>query len=71
LLKDSLYLKNEFRANEKKSTSRGVAVGGRNLYRQYLSRFKSYKFEIPATLRQLGWIDAPHTQKFEIMKSLE
>jgi hypothetical protein len=28
-------------------------------------------FEISATLRQLGWIDAPHTQNFEILKSLE
>jgi hypothetical protein len=24
-----------------------------------------------ATLRHLGWIDAPHTQNFEILKSLE
>jgi hypothetical protein len=40
-------------------------VVGRNLYRQYLSRLKGYRFEISATLRQLGWIDAPHTQNFE------
>jgi hypothetical protein len=24
-----------------------------------------------ATLRQLGWIDTPHTQNFEILKPLE
>jgi hypothetical protein len=24
-----------------------------------------------STLRQLGWIDPPHTQNFEILKSLE
>jgi hypothetical protein len=24
-----------------------------------------------ATLRQLGWINAPHTQNFEILNSLE
>jgi hypothetical protein len=44
---------------------------GRNLYRRYLSRLKGYRFEILATLRQLGWIYAPHTQNFEILKSLE
>jgi hypothetical protein len=48
-------------------------VVGRNLYRRYLSRLEGYRFEISATLRQfqLGWIDAPHTQNFEILKSLE
>jgi hypothetical protein len=44
---------------------------GRNLCRRYLSRLKGYRFEISATLRQLAWIDAPHTQNFEILKSLE
>jgi hypothetical protein len=29
---------------------------GRNLCRRYLSRLKGYRFEISATLRQLGWI---------------
>jgi hypothetical protein len=47
------------------------SVVGRNLYRRYLSRLKGYTFEISATLRQLGWIDAPHTSNFEILKSLE
>jgi hypothetical protein len=41
------------------------------LYRRYLSRLKGYSFEISAILRQLGWINAPHTQNFEILKSLE
>jgi hypothetical protein len=40
-------------------------VVGRNLYQRYLSRLKGYRFEISATLRQLGWIDAPHTQNFK------
>jgi hypothetical protein len=44
---------------------------GRNLCRRYLSRLKGYRFEISATLRQLGWIDAPHTQNFEILEYLE
>jgi hypothetical protein len=44
---------------------------GRNLYQRNLSRLKGYRFEISATLRQLNWIDAPHTQNFEILKSLE
>jgi hypothetical protein len=44
---------------------------GRNLCRRYLSRLEGYRFEISAILRQLGWIDAPHTQNFEILKSLE
>jgi hypothetical protein len=44
---------------------------GRNLYARYLSRLKGYRFEIPATLRHLGWIDAPHTKNSEILKSLE
>jgi hypothetical protein len=52
-------------------TRRCRPVVGRNLYRRYLSRLKSYSFEVSATLRQLGWIDAPHTQSFEILKSLE
>jgi hypothetical protein len=43
----------------------------RNLCRQYLSRLKGYRFEISANLRQLGWIDAPHTQNFENLESLE
>jgi hypothetical protein len=42
-----------------------------NLYRRYLSRLKGYRFEIWATLRQLGWIDAPHTHSFDILTSLE
>jgi hypothetical protein len=46
-------------------------VVGRNLCRRYLSRITGYRFEISATLRQLGWIDAPNTQNFEILKSLE
>jgi hypothetical protein len=29
------------------------------------------RFPFPFTLRQLGWIDAPHTLNFEILKSLE
>jgi hypothetical protein len=41
------------------------------LYRQYLSRRKSYRFESSATLRHLGWIDATHTQNFENLKSLQ
>jgi hypothetical protein len=52
-------------------TRRCRTVVGRNLYRRYLSRLKGYRFEISATLRQLGWIDAPHTQNYEILKSLE
>jgi hypothetical protein len=48
----------------------GLGVG-RNLYRRYLSRLKGYRFEILAILRQLSWIDAPHTQNFEIFKFLE
>jgi hypothetical protein len=36
-----------------------------------ISAVKGYRFEISVTLRQLGWIDAPHTQNFEILKSLE
>jgi hypothetical protein len=45
-------------------------VVNRNLYRRYLSRFKG-RFEISGLLRQLGWIDAPNTQNFEILKYLE
>jgi hypothetical protein len=41
------------------------------LCRRYLSRFKGYRFEISATLGHLGWIDAPYTQNFEILKSLK
>jgi hypothetical protein len=44
---------------------------GRNLYRRYLSRLKGFRFEISATLRQLGWIDESYTQIFGILKSLE
>jgi hypothetical protein len=32
-------------------------------------RLKGYRFEISATLRQLGWIDTPHTQNFEISRA--
>jgi hypothetical protein len=65
--------KNKFRAKKKfPSATRRCHPGvGRNLCRRYLSRLKSYRFEISAILRQLGWIDAPHTQNFEILKSLE
>jgi hypothetical protein len=52
-------------------TRRCRMVVGRNLYRRYLSHLKGYIFEISATLRQLGWIDAPQTKNFEILKSLE
>jgi hypothetical protein len=41
------------------------------LYRRYISRLKGYRLEITATFRQLGWIDALHTQNSEILKSLE
>jgi hypothetical protein len=41
---------------------------GRYLFRRYLSRLKGYRFEISATFRHLGWIDAPHTQNFEISR---
>jgi hypothetical protein len=41
------------------------------LYRRYLSHPKGYRFEVSATLRQLGWIDVPHTQNIEILKFLE
>jgi hypothetical protein len=56
--------------NNNLSVTRRCRPGvGRNLYRRYLSRFKCYlSFAI---LRQLGWIDAPHIQNFEILKSLE
>jgi uncharacterized Fe-S radical SAM superfamily protein PflX len=37
----------------------------------YLSRLKYYRFEISATLHHLGWIDAPHSQNFEILESLK
>jgi hypothetical protein len=43
---------------------------GRNLCRRYLSHLKGYRFKISITLRKLGWIDAPHTQNYEILKSL-
>jgi hypothetical protein len=33
--------------------------------------FTCKKIEILAALSHLGWIDAPHTQNFEILKSLE
>jgi hypothetical protein len=35
------------------------------------ARLKCYRIEIFATHHHLGWIDAPHDQKFEILKSLE
>jgi hypothetical protein len=44
---------------------------GQNLYRRYLSHLKGYRFEISATFCQLCSIETPHTQKFEILKSLE
>ena len=47
------------------------AVVGRNLWVPYLSRLTCYKIQIFATLCHFGWIDAPHTQNFEILKSLE
>jgi hypothetical protein len=54
------------------SVTRRCCLGvGRNLCRRYLSRLKGYRFEISTIFRQLGWIDAPHTQNFEILKSLE
>jgi hypothetical protein len=40
-----------------------------DLYRRYLSRLNCYRFEISATLHHLGWIDAPHTQNFEISRA--
>jgi hypothetical protein len=44
----------------------------RNLYRRYLSRLnKGNRFEFSTTLHYLEWIDAPHTQNFEILKALE
>jgi hypothetical protein len=62
---------NEFRAKNyfPSVTRRCRPVVGRNLYRRYLSRLKGYRFEIWATLRRLGWIDAPHTQIFEISRA--
>jgi hypothetical protein len=74
-MKNCFYFpQNEFRAKKifPSVTRRCRPVVGRNLYRRYLSRlFKSYRFEILANLQQLGWIHAPHTQNFEILKSLE
>jgi hypothetical protein len=35
------------------------------------SRLKGYRFEISAILHNLGWIDAPHSQNFGILISLE
>jgi hypothetical protein len=64
--------KNKYGAKKNPSVTRRCRPGvSRNLYRQYLSRLKGYRFEISAALRQFGWIDAPHTQNFEILKSLE
>jgi hypothetical protein len=62
--------KNEFRVknNFPSVTRRCRPVVERNLYRLYLSRLRGYRFEISAILRQLGWIDAPYTQNFEILK---
>jgi hypothetical protein len=37
----------------------------------FFNRLKGCRFEILVTLRQLGWIDIPHTPNFEIFKSLE
>jgi hypothetical protein len=34
-------------------------------------RVKGYKFETSAILGHLGWIDAPHTQNFEIELRIE
>jgi hypothetical protein len=44
---------------------------GRNLSFCLKDRLKDYRLKILATLRQLGWIDGPHTQNFEILKSVE
>jgi hypothetical protein len=44
---------------------------GRNLYRSYLSCLKGYRLEISAFIHHFGWIDAPNTQNFENLKSLE
>jgi hypothetical protein len=73
---DFSYLKNKFRAKNKfpsvtRCCRRCCPGVGRNLCRRYLSRLKGYRFEISSTLRHLGWIDAPHTQNFEILESLE
>jgi hypothetical protein len=46
-------------------------VSGLFIPRRYLSCLKGYRFEISATLRQLGWNDAPYPQNFENLKSLE
>jgi hypothetical protein len=59
---------NEFRANFFFRLSHGVAGF---TVRSLVKICRSYRFEISATLRQLGWIDAPHTQNIEILKSLE
>jgi hypothetical protein len=73
--KDYLCLKNKFRAIKKIPSvtrrCRCLPGVGRNLCRRYLSRLKGYRFVISAIFRHLGWIDAPHTQNFEILKSLE
>jgi hypothetical protein len=53
---------------KKKNSVCHVAVAARNLYQRYLSRHKCYRF---AEVHHLGWIDAPHTQSFEILKTLE
>jgi hypothetical protein len=45
-------------------TRRCRPVVGRNLYQRYLSHLQVYRFEILASIRQLGWIDA--LQNFEI-----
>jgi hypothetical protein len=51
---------------EKKSVCHAALLDfvGRNLYRRYLNLLNSYFF-------YLGWIDAPHTHNFEILKSLQ
>jgi hypothetical protein len=53
----------QVKSEKKVRLSRWVAgFFGRNLYRQYLSRLKCYRYEIFDNLHHLSWIDAPHTQ---------
>jgi hypothetical protein len=68
--KNFLYLKNELKAKKNPSVTLRCRPGvGQNLSRRYRSRLKGYRFEISATFRQLVWIDAPHTQNFEISRA--
>jgi hypothetical protein len=66
-----LFIPKKHNLGEKKISVSHAAVVAQNLYRRYLSRRKSYRFEFSATFHYMGWIDAPHTQNFEILKSLE